>query len=454
MAADYVVVGGGFAGLSAAVRLVRAGARVVVLEARSRLGGRATAFPDRETGELVDNGQHVLLGCYTETFEFLGDIGAAGNVRTEPSLRVTTIDRGGRRSRLACPSLPSPLHLLAGVMDWDALDWRDRASVLRMAAPLKLARRGLQPGVRTIAASPGETVESWLIRNGQTARIREVLWNPLALAALNQPPDRAAAPPFARVLAEMFGSDPRAAAIALPTKPLDLMYAEPARAYLERHGSAVRTGAQATIHIDRDRVTAVVAAGQRWQPAAVVSSVPWFALSDTIDGRTSAFAPTLDRARRMESSPIVTVNLWFDRQVMDEPFIGLPGRAMQWVFDKRSAFGEEASHLSLVSSGASPLVHLSNQELISHAHDELLDAIPLTRAAKLLRATVIREPRATFSLAPGQPARPQAETAVRGLYLAGDWIETGLPATIESAVRSGHRAAERVIADCGLRIDS
>ena len=149
---------------------------------------------------------------------------------------------------------------------------------------------------------------------------------------------------------------------------------------------------------------------------------------------------------KAKSSPIVTVNLWFDRQVMDEPFIGLPGRAMQWVFDKRSAFGEEASHLSLVSSGASPLVHLSNQELISHAHDELLDAIPLTRAAKLLRATVIREPRATFSLAPGQPARPQEETAVGGLYLAGDWIETGLPATIESAVRSGHKAAEAALA--------
>src|SRR5437762_8329480 len=105
---DAIVIGAGFAGLSAGVRMTRSGARVVVLEARSRLGGRATAFPDRETGELVDNGQHVLLGCYTETVEFLDDIGAAGNIRIEPSLRVTTIDRGGRRSRLACPSLPSP----------------------------------------------------------------------------------------------------------------------------------------------------------------------------------------------------------------------------------------------------------------------------------------------------------------------------------------------------------
>jgi squalene-associated FAD-dependent desaturase len=442
---DVVIVGAGFAGLSAAVRLAREGKRVIVLEARSRLGGRATAFADRETGELVDNGQHVLLGCYTETFAFLRDIGASDHVRLQPSLRVTMIDRAGRRSRLECPPLPPPLHLLAGVLDWDALGWRDRVSILRMATPLRLARRELRPGARRIAASPGETVTSWLVRNGQTARLRELLWDPLALAALNQLPERAAAPPFARVLAEMFGSDPRAAAIVLPAKPLHRMYAEPAREYIERHGGVVRTGVPATVLVDRDRVVSVEGAGERWTRAAVISTVPWFALPDLIQGHAPSLAGTLDRARTMESSPIVTVNLWFDRAVMDEPFLGLPGRAMQWVFDKRAVFGSEASHVSLVSSGASPLVHLANHELIAHAHEELLDALPAIRDAALLRATVVREPRATFSLAPGQPRRPPTATPVRGLFLAGDWIDTGLPATIESAVTSGHRAADAVL---------
>jgi squalene-associated FAD-dependent desaturase len=442
---DVVIVGAGCAGLSAAVRLAREGKRVIVLEARSRLGGRATAFADRETGELVDNGQHVLLGCYTETFAFLRDIGASDHVRLQPSLRVTMIDRAGRRSRLECPPLPPPLHLLAGVLDWDALGWRDRVSILRMATPLRLARRELRPGARRIAASPGETVTSWLVRNGQTARLRELLWDPLALAALNQLPERAAAPPFARVLAEMFGSDPRAAAIVLPAKPLHRMYAEPAREYIERHGGVVRTGVPATVLVDRDRVVSVAGAGERWTRAAVISTVPWFALPDLIQGHAPSLAGTLDRARTMESSPIVTVNLWFDRAVMDEPFLGLPGRAMQWVFDKRAVFGSEASHLSLVSSGASPLVHLANHELIAHAHEELLDALPAIRDAALLRATVVREPRATFSLAPGQPRRPPTATPVRDLFLAGDWIDTGLPATIESAVTSGHRAADAVL---------
>lgn len=438
---DTIVIGAGFAGLSAAVRLAGNGARVLVLEARSRLGGRATAFADRETGELVDNGQHVLMGCYTEAMAFLDAIGAMGNLRIQRQLSVTMIDRAGTKTRLACPDLPAPLHLVAGVFEWDALGWSDRIAALRMAGPLRRARRELTPGAREISASPGETVDAWLVRNGQTARLREMLWEPLALAALNQSPAQAAAPVFARVLAEMFGSDPRLAAILLPAKPLHLMYAEPAREFIERHGGTVRTGTPARLAVD-GRLE-VEASGERWSPEAVIAAVPWFALRELIGAAPAALDATLQSASRMASSPIVTVNLWFDRAVLDEPFVGLPGREMQWVFDTRAVFGGDASRLSLVSSGASPLVALTNPELIAVAHRELLEALPAVREARLVRGTVVREPRATFSLAPGQPGRPPVQTAVPGLYLAGDWIDTGLPATIESAVRAGHQAAAR-----------
>jgi squalene-associated FAD-dependent desaturase len=441
---DVIVIGAGFGGLSAAVRLTRGGARVLVLEARARLGGRATAFPDRETGELVDNGQHILLGCYTETLAFLRDIGALDHVRLQPQLEVMMIDRSGRQSRLVCPALPAPLHLVAGILEWDALSWTDRLSVLGMAVPMRNARRELQPGATAKAASPGETVENWLIRNGQTPRLREMLWDPLALAALNQSPQQAAAPPFARVLAEMFGADPRSAAIALPTKPLHLMYAEPARHYIEHAGGTVRTEARARIRVDDGAVVAVESEGEQWPANRVIAAVPWFAIAELFERVPPALADLLDRARRMASSPIVTVNLWFDRAVMNEPFIGLPGRAMQWVFDKRLVLGGEASHLSLVSSGAVSSVGLTNMALVAKAHAEILDAMPEVRRARLVNATVVREPRATFSLAPGQPARPATETAVRGLALAGDWIDTGLPATIEGAVRSGHKAADAI----------
>jgi zeta-carotene desaturase len=439
---EVVVVGGGFAGLSAAARLGASGVPALVLEARSRLGGRATAFADRETGELVDNGQHVLLGCYHETFAFLRRIGAAEHVQLQPQLSVSMIDSSGQRSRLACPSLPPPLHLLAGILEWDALGWRDRLAALQMAGPLKRARRELRPGGRTIAASPGETVEQWLIRNGQTNRIREMLWNPLALAALNQPADRAAAPVFARVLAEMFGSGAEAAAIGLPTKPLHQFYAEPARNYLERLGGAVRLGAAAVVKPAREPHARfdVEASGTTWSPRAVIAAVPWHALPDVVGACFATGEELLDRARRTASSPIVTVNLWFDRPLIDEAFLGLPGRTMQWVFNKQASGG--AFHLSLVSSGASALVSMTNQDLTRLAETELLEALPGARAARLVRAAVVREPRATFSLAPGQPARPPVATSVRGLFLAGDWIDTGLPATIESAVRSGHQAAD------------
>ena len=447
---DAIVVGAGFAGLSAAVRLTREGAHVLVLEARGRLGGRATAFPDRETGEIVDNGQHVLLGCYHDTWSFLRDIGAESHVRIQPQLAVTMIDQEGQRTRLDCSGMPAPLHLIAGLFDWPALNWSDRWGALGMAGAIRVARREAQGDHRRHAASPGETVENWLVRNGQTPRLREMLWDPLALAALNQPPSVAAAPPFARVLGEMFGSDPQAAAIALPTRPLDAMYAVPARDYLETRGGRVTTGTPAKIHIDNGRVATVTAGAQTWSSPVVICAVPWFSLGDTFAGHLEPLAPLLDAARRTSASPIVTVNVWFDRAVLDEPFLGLPGRTMQWVFDKRLVVGDGASHLTLVSSGAHDVVGRSNADLIELALHELTSALPAAAAAEVVNATVVREPRATFSLAPGQPSRPPTTTAVNGLLLAGDWVDTGLPATIEGAVRSGHWAAETAMRSLNL----
>jgi squalene-associated FAD-dependent desaturase len=441
---DAIVIGAGFAGLSAAVRMTKNGARVLVLEARARLGGRATAFPDRETGDLVDNGQHVLLGCYTATFDFLREMNVLDHVRVQPELAITMVVRSGHRSRLVCPTLPAPFHLLAGVMDWDALDWRDKLASLRMATRLA-SRAGSWQGAHRLAQALRVAHPP-----GQTDRLREMLWHPLALAALNQHPEVAAAPPFARVLAEMFGSDPRASAIALPTRPLHMMYAEPARTYVEGGGGKVVTGVTAQVRVDAGGVRAV-AAGELWTTSTVVSAVPWFALEGLFEPCPPELSKIVSRAGAMASSPIVTVNLWFDRPVLDVPFAGLPGRAMQWVFDKSAVFGDGASHLSLVSSGASPLVDQTNEALIAAAHQELLEALPESRPARLLRATVIREPRATFSLAPGQPSRPETTTPVRGLFLAGDWLDTGLPATIESAVRAGHRAADIALLDSGPR---
>jgi squalene-associated FAD-dependent desaturase len=446
---DVIVIGGGVAGLAAAVSLAERGAAVTVVEGRPGLGGRASSFVDPASGETVDNGQHILMGCYRETFAFLRRLGAMSHVRVQPSLAVPSVDSAGRRSVLSCPPLPAPWHLLGGVIEWDALGWKDRLSVLRLGTPVRTEQRRLRVRSGLMACSPEETVESWLVRNGQTPRLREMLWDPLALAALNQPPHEAAAPTFVRVLAEMFGTDPRAASIAFPAVSLDEMYAAPAREYLEARGGTVLTNALARVIVDGGRASGVRARGGREVRAeAVISAVPWFALPHLFDEVPAALGPVVSAAARMASYPIVTVNFWLDRRVMDTPFVGLPGRTMQWAFDRDAITGSTRSHLSLVSSGAAAVVGLDNDAVAALALRELRDAVPAARGAAVRKASVVRERRATFSLAPGQPARPPAgATPLGGFYLAGDWTDTGLPGTIESAALSGHRAAAAIIGD-------
>jgi len=442
---DVVVVGGGFAGLSAATVLAEAGMSVLVVEARPRLGGRATAFRDRATGELVDNGQHVLFGCYEETFAFLRRIGATDFVRQQPALSVPFLDRAGTRSVLECPPLPPPLHLLGAVLKWTAMPMRDRLSVLRMAPSLQAARSQLARTGR-VTTGDNQTVSEWLRAHGQTDRLTEWLWEPLALAALNQSPVEALATPFVRVLAQMFGPDRNASAIALPIRPLNEMYAVPAEAYIKARGGDVRLSALARVTTDGRRVTGIDIRGEAVMSPRVISAVPWFGMRTLFAGETPhPLEHMVEQAAAMDSKVIVTVNLWYDRPVMTDPFVGLPGRSVHWVFDKRLTLGSEASHLSLVASGADALAQETADVVIAAAAREMTEALPGTREARLVRATVIREKQATFSLAAGQPTRPATSTALEGFWLAGDWIDTGLPGTIESAVVSGHAAAAAIL---------
>ncbi|MGE3887191.1 MAG: hydroxysqualene dehydroxylase HpnE [Vicinamibacterales bacterium] len=437
---DVIVVGAGFAGLAAATALVERGARVLVLEARPVLGGRASAVRDAATGEKLDNGQHVLMGCYEETFRFLTRIGALDKVRRQAGLAITMVERGGRRSTLQLPPLPAPLHLMAGVLAWDALSWSEKVSVMRVGAAVTGREH---PTARGSSGAPGATVNDWLVAHGQAARLIELFWEPLALAALNQPIAVAAADTFIEVLSRMFGPEAERASLVVPAVPLDEMYAEPARAWLERRGSEVRAQSPARVRVEGGRVTGVDVRGEPIDAPVVIAAVPWFALPALFPPPAPiALDDLLRRAAATASSPIVTVNLWYDRPVLDEMLVGLPGRAFQWVFDKGVVFGRERSHLSLVSSGAADIVAQSNEELAARAAREVHDALPRAAAARLVHASAVRERRATFSLAPGQPTRPSTETGVTGLLLAGDWVDTGLPATIEGAVVSGHRAAD------------
>jgi len=447
MKCDVAVIGAGFAGLSAAVQLAGAGLNVVVIESAPRLGGRASVFTDPETNERVDNGQHVLFGCYRDTYAFLGRLGTAGLAPLDSRLTIAITAAGGRPHVLSCPPLPPPFHLAAGILMWPAVSLRDRLSALKLWPILRAARRDGAAAVADRVASH-LTVSDWLQDRGQTPELCRWLWHPLAIAALNQSPDHAAAVPFVRVLAEMFGPRATDSAIGVPSVPLDELYAEPAAKFVESRGGAVLRRRPASLTADEAGRITLRAGDDEIRAQAIISSVPWHAFSRLWQPAVpAALAPLAAAATSTPALPIVTVNFWLDRPVLPRKFVGLLDGPMHWAFDKGVIFGRDESHLSVVSSGATALVPLDRQEIIDIAREQLRRALPEMARATVRRALVVREQRATFSVAPDAPARPATRTALAGFYLAGDWTDTGLPGTIESAVVSGHRAAEAVMGD-------
>jgi hydroxysqualene dehydroxylase len=425
------IIGGGFAGLSAAVALAGAGEAVQLFEARPTLGGRANTFRDPETGERVDNGQHILAGCYVETLALLDRLGSASLLHWPSALRLQMIDESGRPTELRFPALPAPLNLLAGILAWDALSLQERWSILRMGSALRGDTR----------VRPDETVRQWLTRHQQSTQLCRLFWEPLALAALNQSIDDAAASMFVAVTSRMFGGDANASAILVPGAPLHDLYVQPAIQFLATHGASVSTHAKAQIVVHDGKVTGVRVGDQHHPSPTVICAVPWFAMADMFTTDVPAMRTIVSNATTLGSAPIVTVNVWWDTWRSRHAMFGLPGRAFQWVFDRRQYVDGGAEHLSLVSSGAEAICARPNDELIALAIRELRQALPELRHENVRHAAVIRERRATFSLAPGSPPRPSTTTPIAGLFLAGDWIDTGLPATIESAVVAGNRAA-------------
>ena len=366
---DVIVIGAGVAGLRAAVDLSARGARVRVLEAKAVLGGRATSFTDPQTGER--GGQRTARAAWllSRNIQVPGDDrhGRSGAAAAQSG-------RGVRRSRRRAkpPAVPVAARAdesaggLAGMgrrCGWSRSAWR----------PLRMAK--MPPRL------PYETVEQWLIHNGQTARLREMLWEPLALAALNQSVREAAAPPFARVLADMFGGEPRDAALGLPSVPLDELFAEPARRFVEARGGEVRIGAAAKVVLHGGSAAGpleVRRAASACTPAPSSAPCPGtrfpICLPATRANRRRAARAAATRPRRSRR-----VNLWLDRQILQTPFLGLPGRSMQWVFDKQQLF-EGTSHLTMVSSGAEEVMGISNEALTQEALSELREALPESRA--------------------------------------------------------------------------
>ncbi len=429
-----VVVGGGLAGLAAACELVDRGARVTLLEARARLGGATFSF-DRD-GLTVDNGQHVLLRCYTEYRAFLDRIGVGDRIAIQDRFRVPVVDADGRTGELFRTGLPAPLHLGAALTRYGLLSWADRARVSVAVARL----RSLDPADPRL---DDRSFGSWLAQHGQRRPAIDALWNLITVAALNTDVDDASLALCVMVFRTALLVRSDAADIGVPGVPLGRLHGDPAGAYLRGAGAEVRlrsavrrirrSGEGFEIEVDGETISAdavVVAV-----PSDVAASVlPDGALADPS-------APA-----KLGSKPIVNVHAVYDTRVTDSSFTAVVGSPVQWVFDRTDTAGvTSGQYLAVSLSAAGEWIDEPVARLREVFLPELARLFPKAEPARCQKFFVTRERRATFHQSPGSSRwRPTAHTLLPGCVLAGAWTATGWPDTMEGAVRSGNNAARIV----------
>jgi hydroxysqualene dehydroxylase len=439
-----IIIGGGFAGLAAAVDLAAQGQKVLVLERRSFLGGRAYSFTDKTTGAVIDNGQHLMMGCYHHTLNFLGKIGALDKLKFQPNPRVDFLHETEGHASFQCPNLPAPLHLLAGLATLQSIGWNDRLRALRVGLSLQMMN-----GNR--AKLSDVTVREWLNELGQSEQMQRRFWDIVALATLNETPERASADMFVRVLDQAFLHTKRDSTMVISRVGLSDLYTTGAQDFIEARGGLVRLNAEVERFEFRGQRLAGLnlRGGEELAAETVISAVPYFTLRRMIAPDVLAASPSLRHLPELKSAPIVSINLWYDRQVTELEFTGLLDSPIEWVFNKNAIAGESVGklqHLALVISGAHEVAKQPKEELIALAEREMKRFFPAARGAKPVHAFVIREYDATLSHTVGVARlRPPQETEFENFYLAGDWTDTGLPATIESAVWSGQECARLIL---------
>jgi squalene-associated FAD-dependent desaturase len=429
------IAGGGLAGLAAGCALAEAGYRVTLFERRPYLGGRASSYQHPGTGEIVDNCQHVLLGCCTNLLDFYRRAGVENKIRWYEKL--TFLEPGGRASVIAPSALPAPLHTAPAFLRADCLSFRDKLAISRAMAVLAPAA----------PRDKGESFLDWLKRHGQTEAAIERFWKTILVSALNEDLDQVSVPYAAQVVRESFLKSALAGRMGIPTVPLTELY-NTAGDYIRDRGGDIqfRTGVESFRSQGFD--VFVTANGQEQRFDYLLLAVPFDVLGRMLPDTPSA-EPLAAALGQFTPSPITGIHLWFDRQISDLDHAVLLDRTIQWMFHKsrlievRGTDNGGGSYVELVVSCSRSLVEKSKTEIVEMAVKEAQEFFPGAREAKLLKSTVIKEVHATYSPRPGiDQQRPKAETVWPRVFLSGDWTATGWPATMEGAVRSGYLAAE------------
>jgi squalene-associated FAD-dependent desaturase len=441
------IVGGGLAGLAAAVALAEHGRidgrlSVELYEARRQLAGRAGSFLDPASGGWIDHCQHVSMGCCTNLADFCRRTGIASQFRRDRVLHFFSPD--GRRYDLAASPLPAPLHLAAGFLRLGYLRFGERLSIAR--ALWRLARLDPQ-------SAAGQTIGAWLAQQGQSPAAIERFWAPVLVSALGECLDRSSLALARKVFVDGFMTSRSAYEIEVPRVPLAQLYGQPMEAWLADHGVRLHLSTPVKrLEGTAERATQLVlAAGEQVAVDAAVVAVPWRRVGEVLDGPLRAAVTGIDQFERIEGAPITGVHLWFDRPITPLPHAVLVGTLAQWVFNRADEGGQPGEHYyQVVISASRSLAESQREATVAQITGELAAVFPVARQAKLLRWRIVTEPAAVFSASPEiERIRPPQKTAIGNLALAGDWTQTGWPATMEGAVRSGYLAAEAILAHFG-----
>ncbi len=457
---SIIIIGGGLSGLSAAVELCAIGHKALVLEQHRHSGGRTYSFIDAATSDSIDNGQHLMMGCYHATRRYMHIIGTEYLTLLQPSLRIGFLHPSKSSLRLACPPLPGPLHLLGGLMRFKGVPLKNRLEMLKVANQLFYTSLSKEQELDKL------NVEDWLVKLGQSDLSRKFLWDVITIGALNNHPKNVSALMLFRVLRAAFLGKREHSSFLLTRAGLSDVLVNPAVEFIRRNGGDVLLGREVSkVHFEDEKIISVSTQdGKEFRAQVFLSAVPWFGFERMLSNsgiRSDLTVKTPSRQLydpdRFKASPIISIHLWLDRTILEEEFAALIDTRVQWVFNKswnsRKQLGLEAvkqqkekgQHLSLVISDAQEFIEMSKEELLTIAMKDLRRVLPKAKNANIVHSIVIKEKRATFSPAPGLEAmRPLPETAFSNLFLAGDWTATGYPATIEGAVMSGRKAAELV----------
>jgi squalene-associated FAD-dependent desaturase len=422
MQKKVIVIGGGFAGLTSATYLAKNNFKVTLLESSPKLGGRAYSFLDKDTNTVIDNGQHILMGCYNETLRFLKVIGAIKNFKFQKNLQVNFVKENFELVPLKSFPIFYPFNLLIGLLNFKAISFSERLSLLEVFIKLpfissnKFSRLNVKP---------------WLEKENQSKQVQDAFWKILAVGALNTSIEKASAEIFIDILKQIFLRGNRATTIVLPEYGLSDSYCNDAEKFIIKNIGQVKISETVThIILKGDLISEIQTANDTFTDFDfVITAIPAFSLSKILDENSKINYP------EFSYSSIFNIHLWHSDKSFPSGFYGLINSPVHWVFNK-------GTHLNLVISDANNLVLKSDEEIFEMIKTELKKFFHLS-PEMITNYKIIKEKRATFI--PSEDVlrqRPSQKTNIKNLVLAGDWVDTKLPSTIESAVKSGRIAAE------------